>query len=131
MCALCMCTTMCKFSGPTTMLTCRALPTFISQLENVSADPEAASYAASALWALMHRGERVKATLKGIPGAVSSVARCLVITQSLLEHEGTVKSGSSGATQRVRSLLATRQGVQVLQRLLGATTANETCKPGL
>ena len=99
---------------------CRALPLLLSQLGNVSAEPEAAACAASALWALMHRGERVKATLKGLPGALASVQRCLIVTSSLLQHERHSAVFSAEAHARVDSLQRARDGVAVVARLLGA-----------
>jgi hypothetical protein len=86
------------FSSTESKLACRALPLLVQQLENVAQEPERAAYAASALWALLHRGERVKATLKGIPGSIASVQRCHRICSALLAHEdGTEEPGTRAA----------------------------------
>lgn len=68
----------------------------MQQLENVAQAPERAAYAASALWALLHRGERVKATLKGIPGSIASVQRCHQICCALLAHDGGAVGAAAG-----------------------------------
>jgi hypothetical protein len=65
---------------------CRALPLLLRQLDLVAERPECAASAASALWALLHRSDRVKATLKGVAGAVDSIERCTGACENLLRN---------------------------------------------
>jgi hypothetical protein len=54
----------------------------------------------STLWALLHKGERVKATLKGIPDVVSAVQTCPSTCAFLLQD-----AENSGACLNKRQLL--------------------------
>ncbi|KAK9824474.1 hypothetical protein WJX72_010621 [[Myrmecia] bisecta] len=45
----------------------RALPLLLAAVERGAEQPEAAAYAASALWGLVYQGEKVKAALRGLP----------------------------------------------------------------
>ena len=120
--------------------TCRALPSLVKQLEEVRSNPAAAAAAASALWALLHRGERVKASLKGLPGASAAVQRCAEVSAQLVAAgAGTCADGSTnrpgvdachsdtradegardaGSAENARWLQQTAQSTRLLARVL-------------
>jgi hypothetical protein len=97
---------------------CRALPLLVAQLDDVSGNPEAATCAASTIWALLHRGERVKATLKGLSGAVASVQRCAQVSSSLAEGEARIAEPSEEAAARLRWLQQAAHAARTLSRVL-------------
>jgi hypothetical protein len=97
---------------------CRALLLLIAQLDDVSGNPEAAACAASALWALLHRGERVKATLKGLSGAVASVQRCEQVSRSLAQGEACIQEPSEEAADRQKWLQQAAHNTRTLARVL-------------
>ena len=73
------------------------------QLEDVACNPAAVAAAASALWALLHRGERVKATLKGLPGAVATVQSCAQASARLATASAQEKDAAGDSCRRCTS----------------------------
>jgi hypothetical protein len=77
--------------------------------------PVNAAYGMSALWALLHKGERVKATLKGIPEVATSIQACASACEKLLQ--GGRSTGAPAAT--LETLRQLQQSSQVVCRALG------------
>lgn len=98
---------------------CSALPLFIAQLEGATANPESAASAASALWALLHRGERVKATLKGIPHAVNTIRRCQKLCDSIIEEDGGGEGAAGEVEERVAVMRQITHSTRAVLRVLG------------
>ena len=94
---------------------CRILKLLARQCAAAEHNPYNASYAMSALWALLHKGERVKATLKGIPDVIASIQACANSCGQILQE-----ARSSGApVARVETLQQLQQSSQVVSRALG------------
>jgi hypothetical protein len=69
----------------------------------------------SALWALLHKGERVKATLKGIPEVTTTIQASATLCQRLVQEAR--DSGASCAKLEILEQL--QQSSQVVCRALG------------
>lgn len=93
---------------------CRILKLLARQCAAAEQSPHNAAYAMSALWALLHKGERIKATLKGIPDVTASIQACANACEKILQE-----ARSSGATvSKLETLQQLQQSSQVVCRAL-------------
>lgn len=105
------------------MCCCRNLKFLARQGAAVAQSPLNAAYAMSALWALLHKGERVKATLKGIPEMASSVLACSVACTKILQ-DGRISGDPQSQLETLQQL---QHSVQVVSRALGLDIQKTEC----
>lgn len=86
------------------MSVCRVLKLLACQVKSAQSDWHRAALALSTIWALLHKGERVKATLKGLPDFMSAMRSCSDVVDNLARHphdSGSTCPGSHNTRKQV------------------------------
>lgn len=92
---------------------CRVLNLFAQLVKNAQNDWDRAALALSTVWALLHKGERVKATLKGLPDFMSAMRSCSEVVENLTQQHNMSK-----CTVNVHVVKQLEQSSRVVARVL-------------
>lgn len=97
------------------MLACRVLKLLASQIRSAQSDWDRAAHVLSTIWALLHKGERVKATLKRLPDFMSAMRTCSDVVDTMAHA---LHDSRSSCTGNVNTLKQVLQSSRVVARVL-------------
>eukprot|EP00892_Ulva_mutabilis_P007022 jgi/Ulvmu1/4692/UM002_0423.1 len=96
----------------------RILKLLAAQIKNAHHDLKRAALAMSTIWALLFKGERVKATLKGLPEFMSAMKSSSGFVENLVHQMNHAEAGKK-ALVRLHMAKQLQQSSKVVSRVLG------------
>lgn len=98
---------------------CRILKLLAVEIRNAPDNWNRSALALSTIWALLFRGERVKATLKGIHDFMSAMKSCSDYVDNLARHHQNCTLNKTADACQMRMAKQLEQASRVVLRVLG------------